>query len=68
MAGREVESASPAVHNGASAPAGWDDPKLPAGDSPPLPGWPLWVSAALWVGWVVFLVVMMFVRINTTSV
>ncbi len=67
MSGREVESAPPAVHNGSSSSANWDDPKLPAGDSPPMPNWPLWLSAMLWVGWVVFLVVMMFVRINTTS-
>lgn len=35
----------------------WDDPSIPAGNSPPLPGWPLWVSAALWGAWMVFLAV-----------
>ncbi len=29
----------------------WNDPSIPAGNSPPLPSWPLWVSAALWCGW-----------------
>lgn len=35
----------------------WSDPDIPAGDSPLLPLWPLLASAALWGGWVVFLVV-----------
>ncbi len=35
----------------------WDDPNVPAGNSPPLPGWPLWVSVAAWSGWMVFLAV-----------
>jgi len=34
----------------------WDDPDIPAGDSPRLPSWPLWVSGVLWCGWVCFLV------------
>ncbi len=29
----------------------WDDPNIPAGNSPPLASWPLWLSAALWCGW-----------------
>ncbi len=35
----------------------WDDPDIPAGDSPPLPSWPTWVSGALWGGWICFLLV-----------
>jgi hypothetical protein len=35
----------------------WKDPDIPAGNSPPLPAWPLLVSAALWCGWVVVMVV-----------
>lgn len=35
----------------------WNDPDVPAGDSPPLPAWPLPVAAALWCACVVFLVV-----------
>lgn len=35
----------------------WNDPGIPAGNSPPLPAWPLWISAALWGGFAIFLVV-----------
>jgi hypothetical protein len=35
----------------------WSDPDVPAGDSPPLPPWPLHVSATLWGGWIIFLAV-----------
>ena len=34
-----------------------DVPDIPSGNTGPLPGWPLWVSAALWAGWMVFLAV-----------
>ncbi|MCH7526704.1 MAG: hypothetical protein IID39_04635 [Planctomycetes bacterium] len=34
---------------------GKDVSDTPAGDSPPLPRWPLWTSAAVWGGWLVFL-------------
>lgn len=34
---------------------GRDDSDTPAGNSPPLPRWPLWTSAAVWAGWLVFL-------------
>ncbi len=34
----------------------WNDPTVPAGDSPPLPGAPLWISTAIWLGWMGFLV------------
>lgn len=33
----------------------WDDPSIPAGDSPPLPGWPVWLSAAAWGAWLIYL-------------
>ena len=32
----------------------WDDPKIPAGDAPPMPRWPLVLSAVSWCGWLVF--------------
>lgn len=34
----------------------WDDPSVPAGDSPSLPRWPVGVALALWVAWLVALV------------
>ncbi len=37
----------------------WEDPKIPVGNSPPLPRWPLVVTGLGWLAWVVFLVVMM---------
>ncbi len=36
----------------------WADPTVPVGNAPPLPWWPLVVSGALWLAWVVFLVAM----------
>lgn len=35
----------------------WDDPNIPAGDSPPMASWPMWVTGALWGGWICFLLV-----------
>ena len=37
----------------------WDDPNVPVGNAPPLPRWPLFVASLAWVGWVVFLAVML---------
>lgn len=37
----------------------WKDPSVPVGNAPPFPKWPLMLSATLWVGWTVFLFVMM---------
>ena len=36
----------------------WADPNVPAGDAPPLPRWPLVLSAIAWLGWLVFLIFM----------
>lgn len=44
----------------------WDN-DLPAGDSPPLPRWPLTVSIALYVLWMIFLISMMILRLVETS-
>jgi len=46
----------------------WADPAIPAGNSPPLPRWPLIVSAVVFTLWVGFLVAMAIIRIRTTSV
>ena len=34
----------------------WNDPNIPAGNSPPLPGWPMWLSAVMWGGFAAFLI------------
>jgi len=34
----------------------WDDPAIPAGDSPPLPWWPLALSVVIWGGCVIVLI------------
>lgn len=33
----------------------WGDPSIPAGDAPPLPNWPVYVSGILWAAWIVYL-------------
>jgi hypothetical protein len=46
----------------------WADPAVPAGDAPPnVPRWPVAVALALWIGWVVFLVLMVMQRIADQS-
>jgi hypothetical protein len=52
------------------APAGvnWSDPNVPAGDSPPLPRWPLYVGIAAWGLWIVFLAVMVVLRFRIATV
>ena len=34
----------------------WNDPNIPAGNSPPLAGWPMWLSAVMWGGFAAFLI------------
>ncbi len=46
----------------------WADPNVPAGNSPPLPHWPLVASALAFGAWMVFLVVMAVIRFRTTQV
>jgi hypothetical protein len=41
----------------------WEN-DLPAGDSPPLPRWPLILSATLYGLWMIFLIAMMIVRLR----
>ncbi|MCP4251363.1 MAG: hypothetical protein GY778_30370 [bacterium] len=40
----------------------WEDPNVPAGDGPPMPRWPVWVAAAAWGGWLLFVIVMMVLK------
>jgi len=42
----------------------WDN-DLPAGDSPPLPRWPLVFWITLYLAWMVFLIAMVIVRFRT---
>lgn len=44
----------------------WDN-DLPAGDSPPLPRWPLTASIVAYSLWMIFLVAMMILRLRTTG-
>lgn len=42
----------------------WDN-DLPAGDSPPMPSWPLKFWIAVYVAWMIFLISMVVVRFQT---
>ena len=44
----------------------WDN-DLPAGDSPPLPRWPLTAAILAYSVWIVILISMMIVRISTSN-
>jgi hypothetical protein len=46
----------------------WANPNVPAGNAPPLPRWPLIVSALACGLWILFMAAMAFVRVRTTSV
>jgi hypothetical protein len=45
----------------------WDDPSVPVGNAPPMPRWPLVVSAVVWLAWVVFLIVMLVSRYDVVA-
>jgi len=44
----------------------WDN-DLPAGDSPPLPKWPLVAAIVAYGAWMIFLLAMMILRLIETS-
>jgi len=46
----------------------WSDPSVPAGDAPPMPRWPLILSAVAYALWLCFLVAMAILRYQTTPV
>ncbi|RJP40848.1 MAG: hypothetical protein C4547_02115 [Phycisphaerales bacterium] len=48
----------------AARPSGvnWNDPTVPAGNAPPMPRWPLYLAAAAWFAWIVFLLVTLVTR------
>ncbi len=37
----------------------WNDPAVPVGNAPPMSRWPLAVLGVAWLGWLVFLAVML---------
>ncbi|MEK7731241.1 MAG: hypothetical protein AAB363_05220, partial [Planctomycetota bacterium] len=46
----------------------WDDPSVPVGNAPPMPRWPLVVTAIAWLAWVVFLIAMLVSRYDAVAV
>ena len=65
----DVAKASETGTNATASASGgvdWNDPSVPAGDSPPLPRWPLIVSVVAFVLWIVFLLAMTVIRTRTT--
>jgi len=42
----------------------WEDPSIPVGNAPPMPGWPLVAAIVAWTGGIIFLLVMMSERIG----
>lgn len=58
--GQEAAKTTDAKESGSAATSGkrridWENPKVPVGNAPPLPRWPLYVSGLAWAGWVLFL-------------
>jgi len=45
----------------------WDDPSVPVGNAPPMPRWPVVVTAIAWLAWVVFLIAMLVSRYDTVA-
>jgi len=50
----------------AAEPTIWDDPSVPVGDAPLLSKAPLVALSIAWLGWTVFLLVMMITRTHAT--
>lgn len=59
------ETTSPPANVTAKPKSIWDN-DLPAGDSPPLPRWPLTAAIVAYSIWMVFLISMAVLRIATT--
>jgi hypothetical protein len=45
----------------------WDNPDTLAGDAPAMSSWPLVASIVVYSGWFIFLVIMAYMRVTTTS-
>jgi hypothetical protein len=61
---KDKDSASP----GESKKIDWSDPTVPVGNGPKMPAWTLALSVIVWVGWVVFLLVMVMTRSGVPAV
>ena len=48
--------------------ASFTGPDVPVGNAPPLPRWPLVLSALAWIAWLVFLVLMAIERTASATV
>lgn len=64
----DVVSASDSSTDETTRGIDWADPSVPMGDAPPMPKWPLVLTASAWLVWIVFLVVMAFSRGPLTPV
>jgi len=60
------QNKSSSVASSAQGRSIWDN-DLPAGDSPPLPRWPLIASIVAYCVWMVFLIAMLVVRLRYTG-
>lgn len=60
------QNKSSSVASSAQGRSIWDN-DLPAGDSPPLPRWPLTAAIVAYVIWILFLISMMIVRLRYTG-
>lgn len=56
--GGPLEDSKQSGVDSAAGQADLNEPDVPVGNSPPLPRWPLVLSALAWVGWLTFLVLM----------
>ena len=45
----------------------WSDPKVLAGNAPPMARWPLALAGVAWLGGIIFLAVMMMSRLRTDA-
>ena len=58
--GQEGAKTTDPKESGAASTSGkrsvdWENPKVPVGNAPPLPRWPVYVSGLAWGAWVLFL-------------
>lgn len=58
MTDDSTESAGRPLESSEKSGVDWADPEVPVGNAPPLPRWPLVLSALGWIAWLVFLVLM----------
>jgi hypothetical protein len=64
---KPTDSTSPSTEIRTVRGVNWSDPNVPAGNAPSLPRWPLVLSVAIFFLWVIFLIAMAVIRVNTTG-